>query len=183
MTTLDRAVAALIDVRSGDKLMPEALRNITWDEPTWYEPGDAQLTIFGPLWQLGWTTEQIWEVIREYKRFFELLIKNEQPLVPPLSVDILWCVHRNYPQSYATFCQSVLDKVMADYGGDLDKMEKSLTAAARALFEHDLGTSSDTAKYADQHRSTVGFYLEVFGQPPLHIWSEPAPIAGRPGGQ
>lgn len=180
MIAIDRAALALIDVKDGDFMMPEALKNFVCEEPACHQP-QSQVTIYGPLWQLGWTTEQVWRVIVEYKRFLTLVMKNEQPVVPPAPVDLLWRIHHNYPQSYASFCRSILDKVTADYDGDVEKMESALQSVARRLFEHDLGTSCDGEKYAAQHRSTIGFYLEVFGEPPLDIWSEPAAIAERPG--
>ena len=182
MSGIDPAALALVDLVHGEAQMPAYL--LDFDQagpPNYAEIPNADLTIFGPLRRLGWMPNQSWLVLREYKRFLTLLMRNEQPIVPPHLVDTVWRLHHCYPSSYGKFCRSVLDRIAADHPEDLEKMERTMQSVARRLFEHDLETSSDASKYADQHRATVGFYLEVFGLPPLNIWSKPAPIAERPG--
>lgn len=163
----------------GDDLMPHLLRDFAWEEPTWYPPGDAARTIYGPLWDAGWSTRFIDRVICEYKRFLLLVMRDEHPVVPSTFVEFLWQTHRRYPRTYSDFCQSILNKVMADNQDDFEKMERTLQNVARRLFEHDLGTSANPEEYMAQYRATIGFYLEVFGEPPLDIWTANPPVQAR----
>jgi len=109
----------------------------------------------------GWSHEQTWGAIEEYKKFIYLLCVSPSSLTPSEVVDQVWHLHLVYTRSYwASLCDGVLGRPIHH--------------------EPTTGGQAQARLFEDQYAQTLSLYEAEFGyEPPAQFWPL-APFATLP---